>query len=91
MDLSKLHFTLSRPGISADTALRLARFFGGAAQFWINLQSPYDLAEAEAKAGKIEKLMKRYTVFFTSRAERPLDALYEVLQKIADEPVLQRE
>jgi addiction module HigA family antidote len=36
--------------ITADTALRLARFFGGDAQFWLNLQSHYDLAVAEKNA-----------------------------------------
>jgi addiction module HigA family antidote len=30
-------------GISADTALRLARFFGTSERFWLNLQSRYDL------------------------------------------------
>ncbi len=30
-------------GVSPDTALRLARFFGGEAQSWLNLQSAYDL------------------------------------------------
>ena len=30
-------------GITADTALRLARFFGNSAQFWMNLQTHYDL------------------------------------------------
>lgn len=39
-------------GVSADTALRLARFFGGSAQFWLNLQSHYDLAVAEGESGK---------------------------------------
>jgi len=34
-------------GISAETALRLARYFGNNAQFWINLQSRYDLAVVE--------------------------------------------
>ena len=38
-------------GISAETALRLARYFGNSAQFWINLQSRYDLATAEEKLG----------------------------------------
>ena len=33
--------------ITADTALRLGRFFGTTAQFWINLQTRYDLEEAE--------------------------------------------
>ena len=31
-------------GISAETALRLSRYFGNSAQFWMNLQSRYDLA-----------------------------------------------
>ena len=31
-------------GISADTALRLARYFGTSPEFWLNLQSAYDLA-----------------------------------------------
>ena len=35
-----------RRGISADTALRLGRFFNMEAQFWINLQSHYDLEVA---------------------------------------------
>jgi addiction module HigA family antidote len=33
--------------ITADTALRLARFFGTSAQFWINLQATHDLQVAE--------------------------------------------
>lgn len=36
-----------RRGISPDTALRLARFFGGDAQSWLNLQQTYDLKKAE--------------------------------------------
>jgi addiction module HigA family antidote len=36
-------------GISAETALRLATYFGNSAQFWINLQSKYDLATVEQK------------------------------------------
>ena len=34
-------------GITADTALRLARYFGTSAQMWMNLQSKYELAIAE--------------------------------------------
>ena len=34
-------------GISPDTALRLARYFGNEARFWLNLQSAYELAVAE--------------------------------------------
>lgn len=37
----------ARRGISADTALRLGKFFGTSAEFWLNLQKQYDLAAAE--------------------------------------------
>jgi addiction module HigA family antidote len=40
-----------RRGITADTALRLAQYFGGDAQSWLNLQSQYDLKIAEQSAG----------------------------------------
>ncbi len=39
-----------RRGISADTAVRLERYFGSSAQFWLNLQSAYDLRKAERSA-----------------------------------------
>ncbi|WP_375461362.1 HigA family addiction module antitoxin [uncultured Enterovirga sp.] len=35
-------------GVSADTALRLGRFFGTEPQFWLNLQADYDLRRAAA-------------------------------------------
>jgi addiction module HigA family antidote len=38
-------------GISAETALRLSCYFGNSAQFWINLQSKYDLAVVEQNIG----------------------------------------
>ncbi len=42
--------------VSADTALRLGRYFGTGAEFWINLQSHYDLEVARDRAGeKIER------------------------------------
>lgn len=34
--------------VTADTALRLSRFFGTTAQFWLNLQTAHDLSKAEA-------------------------------------------
>src|ERR1700678_4793199 len=43
--------------ITGDTALRLAHFFGSSAQFWLNLQSLYDLRLAEQKAGKSIKTL----------------------------------
>lgn len=39
-------------GISAETALRLSQYFGNSAQFWMNLQTRYELAIAEQKLGK---------------------------------------
>jgi addiction module HigA family antidote len=36
-----------RRGVSSDTALRLARYFGTTPEFWMNLQSAYDLEVAE--------------------------------------------
>jgi addiction module HigA family antidote len=43
-------------GITADTALRLARYFGTSPEFWLNLQSLYDLRMAERKArARIER------------------------------------
>ncbi len=45
-----------RRGISADTAMRLARYFGGDAHSWLNLQAIYDLRVAEiASARRIER------------------------------------
>jgi len=41
---------LRRRGITPDTALRLARYFGGDAQSWLNLQQAYDLKTAELSA-----------------------------------------
>lgn len=41
-----------RRGVSADTALRLAHYFGGDAQSWLNLQAAYDLRVAERASGK---------------------------------------
>ena len=38
---------LGRRGITADTAFRLARYFGNTPEFWINLQARYDLDVAE--------------------------------------------
>ena len=43
-------------GLSADTALRLARYFGSTAQFWLNLQTAYELKIVEQQVGaSIEK------------------------------------
>lgn len=46
--------------ITGDTALRLGHWFGTSAQFWLNLQTSYELRLAESEAGDaISKLPKR--------------------------------
>jgi addiction module HigA family antidote len=40
-----------RRSISADTAVRLGRYFGNRPQFWLDLQSQYDIAVAETERG----------------------------------------
>jgi len=48
-----------RRAITADTALRLGRYFGMSPEFWLNLQSHYDLErEEERLAGRLEKEVK---------------------------------
>jgi len=47
--------------ISADTALRLSRYFGLSERFWMNLQSRYDLEkEKDRLAGRLEKEVRVY-------------------------------
>jgi addiction module HigA family antidote len=41
----------SRRSITADTAVRLGRYFGNRAQFWLDLQSQYDIAVIEREHG----------------------------------------
>ena len=46
--------------VTADTALRLARYFGTSAEFWLNLQSRFDLLSAARKnADGIDKIARR--------------------------------
>jgi addiction module HigA family antidote len=42
----------ARRSISADTAVRLGRYFGNNPQFWLELQSQYDIAAVERERGK---------------------------------------
>jgi plasmid maintenance system antidote protein VapI len=48
---------LTRLSIPGDTALRLAHFFGVSAEFWLNLQSLYEIRLAEKKPGKRIRLL----------------------------------
>lgn len=43
---------LGKRGISADTAVRLARYFGTSESFWMGLQADYDVEEAKRALGK---------------------------------------
>ena len=43
---------LEKRGITADTAVRLARFFGTTEQFWMNLQSPYEVRKAKSRLAR---------------------------------------
>lgn len=44
-----------RRAVTPDTALRLARYFDTTAQFWLNLQSAFDLKQAEQDVGRLIK------------------------------------
>jgi addiction module HigA family antidote len=48
-----------RRAITGDTALRLGHFFGTSPQFWLNLQTLYDLRVAEQKAGRTIKALPK--------------------------------
>ncbi len=51
---TRLHEIMKeRRSITADTALRLARYFGGDAQSWMNLQAAYELRSIDVKKGSI--------------------------------------
>jgi antitoxin HigA-1 len=51
---------LERRGISADTAVRLSRFFGTTEQFWLNLQGAYEISRVMAEhAAEIERIEPR--------------------------------
>src|SRR6202142_1164190 len=55
-----------RRSITADTAVRLGRYFGNSAQFWLDLQSQYDIAVIEKERGSE-----------IARRVRPADARWE--------------
>lgn len=45
--------TKEKRSLSPDTALRLAKYFGGDAQSWLNIQSAYDLKKTEIESGSL--------------------------------------
>src|SRR5882757_8281881 len=52
-----------RRAITGDTALRLAHFFGTTAEFWLNLQSLYEIRVAEQKLGKALRALPTLKAF----------------------------
>ena len=51
-----------RRSITADTAVRLGRYFGNSARFWLDLQSQYDIAMVERERGEeISRRVRRTT------------------------------
>ncbi|MDQ5908609.1 MAG: antitoxin HigA [Pseudomonadota bacterium] len=64
-----LDIVRGRRAITADTALRLARYFGNSTEFWLNLQSHYDLQVALEQIGdrleqEVKPLATRHTIIF---------------------------
>ena len=62
MDARRINeIVLGRRAMTADTALRLSRFFGNSPQFWMGLQSQYDLDIAQDQLGKrLEREVRSY-------------------------------
>jgi len=49
---------LERRGVTADTAVRLARYFGGTAQFWLNLQDAFAVHQVRRKYSRELKAIR---------------------------------
>ncbi len=61
-----------RRSVTGDTALRLGHWFGMSAQFWLNLQTAYDLRLAEERSGReIARLPTRPAGRLADRPEQP--------------------
>jgi len=61
-----------RRGVTGDTAFRLGHWFGTSAQFWLNLQSAYDIRVANEKVGReIAQLPTRPASPIADRPKQP--------------------
>jgi antitoxin HigA-1 len=58
-------------GVTADTALRLERYFGTSAAFWMNLQQIYDLRRAEQALGDSLSGIRSHAAGGTAKSSRP--------------------
>ena len=65
----------ARRGISANTALRLAAYFGTTPEFWLNLQSAYDLKLEQRKSGAALRrvIRRRVSSAVPSKIKRPVN------------------
>ena len=57
-----------RRAITGDTALRLAHFFGTSAEFWLNLQSLYEIRLVEQRSGKAIRALPKLKRFEQAHA-----------------------
>jgi antitoxin HigA-1 len=68
---------LEKRGISAETAIRLARFFGTSEQFWMNLQSSYEIRKRNQSCGVSCRRSGRKLPRSLESARRPIGPLVE--------------
>lgn len=78
-----------RRAITGDTALRLAHFFGTTAEFWLNLQSLYDIRMAERGSGKTINALPTLGQFDRARGTRAVVSRSKPLGNFPDKVVQQ--
>jgi antitoxin HigA-1 len=71
---------LRKRSISADTALRLSRFFGTSAEFWLNLQSQYDL---DVETDRLGSRLDAEVIEFTPRPRSPVKSPHAVNRSVS--------
>lgn len=78
-----------RRAITGDTALRLAHFFGTTSEFWLNLQSLYDIRLAEQGSGKTINALPTLGQFDRVRGTRAVVSRSKPLGNTSDKVVQQ--
>ena len=71
---------LRKRSISADTALRLSRFFGTSAEFWLNLQSQYDL---DVETDRLGSRLDAEVIEFTPRPRSPVKSTHAAKRSVS--------
>src|SRR6266566_1903675 len=76
---------LRKRSVSADTALRFSRFFGTSAEFWLNLQSQYELdTESDRLGGRLEAEVVKFTPRpVVSSPKHPLKASHTAIRRVS--------